>query len=680
MYVRQVVAGLFAGWLFLTACNACRAQDVTPPQLVAVLAENATTLRLTFNEPVAATAGNPARYLINPGGLVPATAARDAAQTAQVVLTLATALVQNANYTLLFNGIADLAGNTASGTATFQYIPLSTPAWGDVVLNEVMAAPMPPALPVGGLPDAEYVELFNRSSKTFSLAGWRMTDAAGVTGTLPAALLRPGQFVLLCANSRVGVVSAFGNTLGLAVPANFLNDGGDSLALTDGTGRLIHAFAYTRATYQDSVKARGGFALEMSDPNNTCPFFGTNTNYRAAENAAGGTPGAANSILNKYRDLMPSVLLGATVQDPTTIVLRWNKPLDKNSAEATANYTLQPGNIVPAVALLNAADTRHLMLMLPAALPATQAFTLTASNITDCPGNVQRTVQTTTIIAGRAPQVGDVRINEILFDPRPGGQRYVELASTSTDYLNLRGLQLARGQDSAQSRIPVTATDWFLPPGGFAAITRDSNNVKAAYGPIATARFVQTQRNLPAYDATTDGVWLLATGGVVLDQFVYSKSWHSPDLTTTEGVALERLSNQVPAQTAANWASASQAANLGTPGYTNSQDAARANSTNAVWLQPETFAPEAAPLVIGYHFAQAGTTLALEVYDLQGRRIRRLQDKTLVSTAPGTVTWDGTDDGTRRLPVGVYLVLATAQFNGGSSRVYRLPCVLAAKF
>jgi hypothetical protein len=668
MRASSLIAAVALGICLWSPAYHCWAQDVTPPQLQAVVAESATTIRLTFNEPVAVSAGNPARYIINPGGVVPAAAVRDAAQAAQVVLTVSVALQPNVAYTLLFNAVTDAAGNSTSGAFGFSYIPLGAAVYGDVVLNEVMATPAP----VVGLPDAEYVELFNRSSKTFSLAGWHLADAAGTNAALPAALLQPGQYVILCANSRVPLLNAFGNVLGLSVPFNFLNDAADSLALTDAQGRLVHTFAYTRATYQDSLKSRGGYSLEMSDPNNTCPGA---DNYRAAENAAGGTPGEPNSILNKYRDLVPPVLAAAIVQNPTSIQLRWSEPLDRPTAETVTNYALQPGNVQPALALLDATNPRNVLLLLAASQPAT----VTASNVADCPGNFQRQPQTQSIIAARTPVPGNIAINEILFDPRPGGQRYVELANTTADYLILTGLQLARGLDSAQSRTSITTADLLLPPGGFIAVTRDSNNVKAAFRPVPSARLLQTARNLPAYDATTDGVWLLAPNGMVLDRVTYNKSWHNPDLATTEGVALERLSVLASTQNPANWSSASQAVNLGTPGYANSQNAARANGTNAMWLQPETFAPDAAPLQIGYHFAQAATTLSIDVFDITGRRVRHLLPKTLVGTNVGTFTWDGTDDGTRRLPIGVYVLMATAQFAAGGSRVFRLPCVLAAK-
>jgi hypothetical protein len=52
-----------------------------------------------------------------------------------------------------------------------------------VVINEIMADPSP----VVGLPDAEFVEMYNTTTnKTFDLEGWTFSDGA-TTATLPSA-------------------------------------------------------------------------------------------------------------------------------------------------------------------------------------------------------------------------------------------------------------------------------------------------------------------------------------------------------------------------------------------------------------------------------------------------------------------------------------------------------------
>ncbi|HEX7071955.1 MAG TPA: FlgD immunoglobulin-like domain containing protein [Rhodothermales bacterium] len=59
----------------------------------------------------------------------------------------------------------------------------------------------------------------------------------------------------------------------------------------------------------------------------------------------------------------------------------------------------------------------------------------------------------------------------------------------------------------------------------------------------------------------------------------------------------------------------------------------------------------------------ASADVRLAVFDLLGRQVRLLIDATL-EPAAYTVTWDGTDDGGRQMPSGVYLYRVTA---GGNS-------------
>jgi len=59
---------------------------------------------------------------------------------------------------------------------------------------------------------------------------------------------------------------------------------------------------------------------------------------------------------------------------------------------------------------------------------------------------------------------------------------------------------------------------------------------------------------------------------------------------------------------------------------------------------------------------KAPTSVSLAVYDVSGRLQKRLDSRTIAVPGSYSVAWDGTDDGGRRVPAGVYFYrLVTAQ-------------------
>jgi hypothetical protein len=59
------------------------------------------------------------------------------------------------------------------------------------------------------------------------------------------------------------------------------------------------------------------------------------------------------------------------------------------------------------------------------------------------------------------------------------------------------------------------------------------------------------------------------------------------------------------------------------------------------------------------------TRVAVGIYELNGRQVRRLSDLAAVSAGPHTVTWDGRDDQGHRVSPGVYYYRLSASEGGG---------------
>ena len=87
-------------------------------------------------------------------------------------------------------------------SASFNYIQVQTAVRGDILINEIHADPTP----IVGLPDAEYVELLNVSSKSIDLSNFIFND--GVDRIVPTFILEPDSLVILASSANSTLLSS----------------------------------------------------------------------------------------------------------------------------------------------------------------------------------------------------------------------------------------------------------------------------------------------------------------------------------------------------------------------------------------------------------------------------------------------------------------------------------------
>ena len=234
--------------------------DTVPPQITGLTVINNTSLDVLFSEPVEQiSAETISNYFANNSIGLPQTAQRDASNLSLVHLTFTTTFPANITDTLTVNNISDLAGKTISlnSFSTFVYNPPVTPDPFDLVINEIMFDPDP----VVGLPSAEYVEVFNRSNKTFNLNGWTFSDASS-TATFGSQSIAPGGYLILCSNANQPLFSSFGATASFSSLPSLNNTGGETLTLSDNASQIIDRVYYDETFYQDPSKKDGGWSIE----------------------------------------------------------------------------------------------------------------------------------------------------------------------------------------------------------------------------------------------------------------------------------------------------------------------------------------------------------------------------------------------------------------------------------
>jgi hypothetical protein len=370
-----------------SAQNSVFARDTAPPAVDEAEATDAQTVVVTFSEPVSeATAETAANYRISDGVGAPASAERDGADAARVVLRLAAPLAGPQAYTLTVSGVADRAGNVLDGgAASFFFGEGAAPEPGDLVINEILYDP-PSARDAG-----EYVELFNRTDETFDLRDFTLNDAVGEDQPVTTApvFVEPGGYAVVV-DDPAAFADVFPGVAFVEQPAwSALNNGGDAVVLTY-RGEVIDSLFY-----QPSWGGQDA-ALEREDPAGPSTVA---ANW-ATTTAAVGTPGALNSQFAP--DVTGPQLVGAEVSP------------DGRRVEVALDEPAAPASVTPAAFAVEGAAVETVgyvpgetavLLALASPLDVGTA-TVAASGLTDLLGNTTAATSTTVAYEGdTAPPV-----------------------------------------------------------------------------------------------------------------------------------------------------------------------------------------------------------------------------------------------------------------------------------
>jgi hypothetical protein len=544
----------------------------------------------------------------------------------------------------------------------------------DVLIHEIMADPTP----VVGLPGNEWIELRNVSPVSIDLKGWRIGDATGLSGSLPAYPLLPHSFVIICTRSAEANMSLVGPTIAVTgFPA--LDNNGEQLFLQSAEGKIIHTVNFTISWYQNTSKKEGGWSLEMIDPNNPC---GGMRNWSASEDVRGGTPGIKNSVIRSNPDLTAPRLQRAFASASNSVTLVFDEPLDSSRA-ATATYTISNGigqakSAFPLGPLFN-----EVRLELPLAMQNGNVYTITVNGLSDCAGNPIGAANTTRVGLAEKPGPQDLVINEILFNPPPTGTDYVELYNRGTNILDLKETQIATrdGSGVISAIKSLGSGSYLLFPGDFVVITESAALVQSAYITQNREWFIEVP-SLPSFNDNKGTVVIMDALGKITDELTYSDQWHFKLVDNKEGVSLERIDYNAPTQSAGNWHSAATSVGYGTPTYKNSQVGVTAGVLGEMKLSPEIISPDNDGqddfATLNYNFPEPGYVANITIFDAQGRVARYLIKNGLCGTS-GSFKWDGLGEKSRQLPTGVYVVF-TEIFNlSGNKKQFKMAVVVFRK-
>ncbi|MCB2208590.1 MAG: lamin tail domain-containing protein [Bacteroidetes bacterium] len=648
--------------------------DNDPPVLLSVSPGTNTSLLLIFNESLEAqSAENVENYVVDNEIGTPVSATLVEGNASQVVLEFDDVFVNGFNYTLSVSGIKDLAENImAPQQISFSYVVTTA---SDLVINEIMADPSPQV----GLPNFEYLELFNQTDANINLNDWTLTIGTS-DKIFENVSIEPNGYLIVAKDDAEPELSVYGSFYGFS--SFSLTNSGQILELKNKDGVLISSVTYDDNWYKDPDKEDGGWSLEQINPSNICSG---GDNWLASNDPRGGTPGTENSV---YDDiiLLPGVERFEVFAN-NILHLYFNQAMDLQSLEEAEHYSVDKGIENPSIVFINENESNFTELYFSDAFQPGEVYNLTVkSGVTNCLG--LQMPNDTTIGFGLAETADslDIVINEVLFNPWTNGVDYVEIYNRSSKIIDLSSLQLGTIRYSPPnppdtSFYSISYQQHILIPEAYALLTSSPESVMKQYYTSNADAFVKVDP-FPAYNNDEGTVMLTTVTSQVLDLFNYSEDMHYPLLNYVDGVSLERVNVHTATSDQNNWHSAAESVGFGTPAYLNSQYIHTESTDEPVVLEPEIFSPDNDGyndlISIKYTFDQPGYNMTTQIYNAKGQLVRELVNNEYLGTA-GSVNWDGIKDDNSKASIGIYVFYIQIFDLEGNVKHYKKTGVLATK-
>lgn len=646
--------------------------DTVPPVLNHIEVRDANHLLLVFNEALSSSVLDVTLFTVAPNVGQPDTVCF-ASRPSEVLLGFHLPLPVNENLQLRVSGVSDLAGNVMSDL--MMNFAVYTATENDVVINEIMADPSP----VVGLPEWEYLELFNSTPFTIDLTGWSL-GIGTTTKTMPSVSIAPSGFLILCKADAEPELSEYGPTCGF--PSFSIANAGTTLRLLSPDEVVVSEVVFNDSWYRDVEKKEGGWALEQVDPYNPCAGF---FNWMASTDPLGGTPGKINAVNapNAFQPHLERVsMLGEDI-----VLLWFDQQMDRTSLEDVSCYRVLELDITPTEVVVNPFDATSVELLFESPFQEGALYTLSVTGVTNCSGNLIE--EGAELRFGIPFSIGEkeVLINEILFDPIEPGVDFVELYNPSDRTYDLSELKLGVIKEHFPNPMDtvlkeITSEPLLFLPKTYMLLSTDGYSVAMQYG-VELGGHVD-MKSFPSFTNSGGTALLMSRQGVVVDQMVFDEAMHDPLLKVTKGVSLERVSWAVPSNQPDNWHSASASVGFGTPGYANSMmiSVMEEEGSEEVTLMPEVFSPDGDGLddccVVSYVFKEGGYKVNTYIFNIEGQLVRHLVKGELMGKE-GRGLWNGLDHRGARVPLGVYVIVTEAYDDKGSVRLYRNVVAVASR-
>jgi len=311
--------------------------DIEPPEMLRAALTDEKTVQLFFSESIhPETALSNENYWVNQGAGHPKTVDIITPQNKSVLLNFEQSFESNTTYQVEVTGdITDCAGNIIRGKTTATFAVAKVPEPQDVVINEILFNPF-----AGGV---DFVEIYNRSDKTFDLTRLRIASYDNeineyknvAKASDEGHLIFPGEYKVITESPEIIKEQYYTQNpddfAEVSTLPSFNNDKGQAIIM-DKSENTIDVFSYTEDMHFPLLASKKGVSLERI--NYERPTDDGSNWHSASEVAGFATPAYENSQFNAPLNVKDKVSIDPEIfspdndgyQDVTTIIFNTDEP------------------------------------------------------------------------------------------------------------------------------------------------------------------------------------------------------------------------------------------------------------------------------------------------------------------------------------------------------------------
>ena len=562
----------------------------------------------------------------------------------------------------------------------FLKIIFVSSAYPQLVINEIMYVPSES--------NNEWFEIFNAGNSPVNLQNCKWKDATSSlrTITVNSILLDSHSYAVICQDS-VKFKLQFPGITGILIQTVWsqLNNTGDNLILIASDNSRDDSVSFL-STWGGN---NGGFSLEKkisSGSSNNSSNWSTSVDFLKA------TPDRKNSVTPKQFDLFLKSFFITPLFPTEDDTLKMEFTIKNTGINTAGNFYL---NIFEDANFDSISQNNELLQsrqfgVLNSDDSLKYNFTVYENDtgkkqfiaVIVFPGDndTLNNILIRNIYKGNLNSVQrGIVINEIMYDPLTDNPEWIEFFNTAALTINLKGWKYKE----SYSQVTIFSNDFYLNPGDYLIITRDST-IYNAFPLLRNLNQNQKLKLLSSMSLNNSGesVSLTDSLGSIVDMVDFRPSWNNPNIADTKGISLEKINPLFKTNEASSWSSCTKPEG-GTPGLINSIYAESKNTNSELSISPNPFSPDGDGIedftIMKYRLNVPFAQLRVKVFDIKGRLVRTLADNA-VSGKEGTIVFNGLDNGNIRLRIGIYILLIEAiDDNGGIIEIKKAPFVIATR-